>query len=328
MSFAHSPDLLALIAYLDRHPVVGIQTWRDWQITPIQGGANNLLYRVAHPTGNYAVKFTIRDDRDRAGREYAALTAIADVGAPIAPRAVLLDQVHYRQPVVVQTWLDGITPTAPPATAEAWEKLLDLYCQIHAITPQRTAVALPAATLNANSGAAGTTLIAQHLARIPAHERPRSLRAICAWLEQWAPPQWPAPPRALCHVDSNWRNFIYRADGWAAVDWENSGWGDPAFEWAELITHPAYADVCDAPWERLILTYAERMDDRTAVQRIAVYTAIMRIWWVVRWARYLYEAPRGLDVRLADRPPTWLADARAGYERSLAQAEQAIGQLL
>jgi aminoglycoside phosphotransferase (APT) family kinase protein len=225
----------------------------------------------------------MRDDRDRAGREYAALTAIARAIATFAPGAVWLEQQRYRQPVVVQTWGDGTSLTAPPAADDEWEKLLELYCSIHRVTPITTPVMLAEATLNVASGEAGQALIQQQPARILVHARSRTLRPLVEWVEQWSPPTWPRAPRALCRVDSNWRNFICLPERWVAVDWENSGWGDPAFEGADLMTHPAYADVQHAPWERLITAYAQRMQDASAPQRIATYTTVMLVWWVVRW---------------------------------------------
>lgn len=40
--------------------------WRDWQITRITDGRNNLVYRASGPRGDLALKFTVRDERDRA----------------------------------------------------------------------------------------------------------------------------------------------------------------------------------------------------------------------------------------------------------------------
>jgi len=62
--------------------------WQDWHITPIAGGQNNLLYRASHPLGDLSIKFTVRDKRDRAGREYGALLALQRAGLPIAPRPI------------------------------------------------------------------------------------------------------------------------------------------------------------------------------------------------------------------------------------------------
>ena len=53
---------------------------------------------------------------------------------------------------------------------------------------------------------------------------------------------WGAFPVCLCHVDPNSTNAILGADGrvrW--VDWEYSGWGDPALDLAEYRWHMAYA---------------------------------------------------------------------------------------
>lgn len=49
----------------------------------------------------------------------------------------------------------------------------------------------------------------------------------------------------------------------------------------------------------------------------------MLVWWVARFARTLYEVPRGGDQRLAGRPASWQAAAEAGYRRycELARAE-------
>jgi hypothetical protein len=66
--------------------------WHDWRITRIDGGWCNLLYRVTGPLGDLAVKFTIRDNRDRAGREYGALLALHRAGSSIAPQPILLDR--------------------------------------------------------------------------------------------------------------------------------------------------------------------------------------------------------------------------------------------
>ncbi|HNP71521.1 MAG TPA: aminoglycoside phosphotransferase family protein [Kouleothrix sp.] len=320
-------ELQALAGYLDCNPVVAARRWRGWHISPVAGGANNLLYRATHAHGDYALKFTLRDDRDRAGREYAALVALAHAGVACAPRAVWHEQQRYRQPLVVQMWLDGPVLAGPPASQADWQHLLDLYCAFHRITPLAISAPLAEAVLNLSSGADGRQLIFTHLARIPTAERPPSLAPIVGWLEQWTPPVWDAPPRALCRVDGNWRNFIRSARGWAAVDWENSGWGDPAFDWADLITHPAYAAVPPAAWEQLIAAYAVRMNDPQAIERITTYTTIMWIWWATRWARFLYEVPRGLDPRLVERPAGWLGEVQQQYARYLARAEASIRHL-
>lgn len=328
---AHN-SLIALLRYLDQAPLPGPQRWQDWQVAPVTGGANNLLYHATlghSPTDSvgYAVKFTVRDERRRAWREFAALSALRQAGVEVAPQPIWLDEYSYRQPVVVQSWLDGAVLDAPPESDTDWTALLHHYCAIHSLTPARTTIALGEAVLNASSGTAGKALVQQHVERLPPEARPDSLQRALSWFEQWSPPAWPPPPQALCRVDANWRNFIRRPKAWVSVDWENSGWGDPACELADLMTHPAYEGVPAARWTWLAGAYAEQRGDPLAVLRIQTYYTILLVWWVVRWARYLYEVPRGLDPRLVSRPPDWRTATEQKYTQHMARVEAHIATL-
>jgi aminoglycoside phosphotransferase (APT) family kinase protein len=261
--------------------------WQGWQIQRIMGGANNLLYRAMHAQCDLVVKFTIRDARDRAGREYHALLALQQAGLDIAPRPIWLDHSRYAQPVVVQTWLDGAVHAGVPRDATEWEALLDLLVTLHTLTPQKTQVKLPPAALSAANGAEAKALVYQNAARIPEPQWPRDMRAVLKRFDQVAFLEWPAPQLVLCRADPNLTNFIRRPGAWAAVDWENAGWGDPAFEVADMVTHPAYLAVTQAQWEQVIARYCELRADSTLHERIEVYRRALVVWWVVRMSRYL-----------------------------------------
>ena len=316
--------LPSLIQHLDRTRPTASEIWRGWHIAPVTGGANNLLYRVTRQASDYAVKFTLCDERDRAGREYTALSALQQAGLRIAPKPIWLDRDRYTQPVVVQSWIKGEALSRPPQSDAEWAALLEHYCAIHSVTPNRTAVALTTGVLNVSSGEAGKALVREHAGRLPAEAQPRSLRDLLARFDDWSPPSWPSPPRTLVRVDGNWRNFLRRGGSLASVDWEYSGWGDPAFELSELAVHPAYEGVSNSRWDQFTAAYDQRRDDPTLALRVQTYTTIMLVWWVVRWARYLHEVPLGLDMRLVDRPPGWLAGVERQYHRYLAQAEVSL----
>ncbi len=313
--------LFPLLHHLDSASMQNAHTWREWNITPVAGGSNNLIYRATNDDVDYAVKFTVRDERNRALREYKALCVIQQSVQQLAPRPVLLDQSRYHQPVVVQTWLEGQVLTEPPSTADVWSALIGHYCAIHSITPAQTHEVLPNAVLNVQSGKAGKALVHQHVAKIPRDMRPDSLKKLLAWFDSWTPPTWPTPPRTLCRVDANCLNFIRRGSGWASVDWENSGWGDPAFEIADWMSHPAYEDVPLKQWEQVIAEYAQQRQDFYVDLRIRTYYTIMLAWWVVRIARGLYEIPRGLDPRLVARPDNWQIEMEQKYQRFVHRAE-------
>jgi aminoglycoside phosphotransferase (APT) family kinase protein len=317
-------SLAPLLAYLDREQPDVTHRWGGWTIQSIAGGANNRLYRATGEAADLAVKWTLRDERDRAGREYAALTLLEHAGVNLAPRAVALERDRYRQPVVVQTWLDGEVLSGPPQRDDEWQALIAHLAAVHRATAGEPSQFLPAAVTTATSGAEGKALVAQHLARLPAEARPAPLRRLLARFESWVPPIWPPAPYALCRTDANWRNVLRRSGQWASVDWENSGRGDPAFDIADMLTHPAYAAVPPERWPWVVATYSAAAGDPGVSQRVRVYELVLQVWWAVRWARTLYEVPRGLDPRLAARGPTWQAEAEAAFERAVETAERRL----
>ena len=291
-----------LLAHLATWPEDGRFQSQTYQ--KISGGANNILYKVSGEAGDLAVKFALRDERRRAWREFQALTAMQRHERDVAPRPILLDETSYSQPVVVQTWLAGEVTAVPPQTEADWQKLIQHYAAIAQITPENTDIALATAGINFNSNAAGLAAIQQQCAKIPAMAQPESLKELVE-LATKLPSNLPPAPTALCRLDANTLNFIRRPGAWASVDWENSGWGDPAFEIVDMMTHPQFIEVPPQKWAWVIALYAELCGDKTAVSRIYAYYPLMLVWWVARLARALYEIPRSQDERLVPRAPNW-----------------------
>jgi hypothetical protein len=321
---ASQRQLAGLIAYLAQPDLAPDSAWRGWRIQRIGGGQNNLLYHAEGPEGDFAIKFTIRDKRDRAGREYTALRALRAAGLAIAPEPILLDRTTYPQPVVVQTWLAGEVSTAPPADDDEWLALLSHYVVIHGIVPGSGRTRLRRAVLTMRSVAEGRREIRRQMAAFPRPAQPAEARDLLRQIEALDLPMWPAPPVALCRVDPNIRNFVRRPMRWASVDWENGGWGDPAYEIADLIAHPAYAGVPAARWEWVIATYCALRQDAGAETRIRAYYPLMLAWWVARLARMRYDLSHGQDRRLVAWPEGWRDEIEAKYARYLALAALAI----
>ncbi|MFO7696638.1 MAG: aminoglycoside phosphotransferase family protein, partial [Anaerolineae bacterium] len=280
-----APILRPLLDHLARdrvhiaHEPSACEEWQAWQICRIDGGWCNLLYRATRtldPAADLAVKFTMRDDRDRAGREYHALCALHQAGLDIAPQPLLLDRQRYPQPVVVQTWLPGESSETPPTTDAGWEGLLGHLILAHSVTPERTDVPLQRAVLDANSALEARETVRWQAARVPPEARPDSLDALLRRFEAVQDPAWPEPPVTLCRCDNNVRNYLRRPGPWASVDWEYSGWGDPAFDVAQWATHASYVDVPAARWAWALEAYCQRagergFDDPTLALRLEVY---------------------------------------------------------
>jgi aminoglycoside phosphotransferase (APT) family kinase protein len=297
------------------------ESWQGWQITRIAGGRNNLLYRATGPQADLAIKFTIPDERSRASREYQSLLALRQAGLSVAPEAILLDRASYAQPVVVQTWLEGEVSVRPPNTVTEWQCLLQHLAAIHTVTPDKTRVKLRQATINASNAEEGKQRVREQMAHVARQARPASLRALLRRFETCRFPQWPRAPVTLCRLDNNISNYIRRPGLWASVDWEYSGWGDPAFDVANLITHVAYVEVPTSRWQWVADIYCGLVKDATAPLRIQVYCQILVMWWIARLTRYLYELPQGLDERLATWSAGWQADLEAKAEHYLGLAQ-------
>lgn len=319
-----------LLDYLARAERRADGRWDIWEIVNIDGGRNNRLYRASCDLGDLVVKFTIRDARDRAGREFNALTALRQAGLHLAPVPVLLDRDSYVQPVVVQTWLEGEVDNAVPATDAAWERILRHLIAVHTVTPEHVSVSLRPGTLCAYNVREGRAMIAEHTAHIPPEARPKALREVLRHFEAAELPAWAEKHISLVRLDNNIRNYIRRPGPWLSVDWENSGWGDPAFDVANLMTHAAYLDVPASRWAWVAARYCELADDAntgdtSVAVRIQSYRTIMTVWWVVRMARYLYEIPRGYDARLVEWSDEWLVEMQMKYERYVGLAKGLLG---
>jgi aminoglycoside phosphotransferase (APT) family kinase protein len=237
---------------------------------------------------------------------------------------LLLEQERYPTPIVVLSWLDGTPCAQPPADDAEWQQLAELFATIHRVIPAQAPIDLPPPVLIMRSAAEGLECIRTQFRVIPEHDQPADARALLARLERHPFPAWDTPPIGLCQADGNFRNVIQRPGGWGAVDWEYSGWGEPAFEFASIRAHAAYLDVPLERWDWVQEQYLCRSSDPGAAERIGAYTTLMYGFWVGRFARMLYEIPRGGDQRLTPWPEGWLDATRVKYERYLALADAAL----
>ena len=321
----------AVAAQLDdaANPPISWTGADTWSISRATGSLNNRIYRATASSADLAIKLTLRDQYQRATREYHSLRVLERAGLPVGPRALLLEQDGYATPVVVLTWEEGVPCTEPPATDDDWRSFVELFAAIHTVTPERVPADLPSAVLMARSAEEGRACMRTQLGYVPKADRPFEACDLLARLEAQPFPSWSPPPVSLCQADGNMRNLLQRPGGWAAVDWEYSGWGDPAFEFASVMAHVAYLDVSPERWtwvRDLYVSLLPASQRATTTERIAVYTPLMYGFWVGRFARMLYEIPRGGDQRLTPYPDGWLDAVRGRYQRYLQRAHDALSK--
>lgn len=303
---------------------------------------NNLVFRATHSIergDDLAIKFTIRDVRDRAGREFATLTLLERLGLQAAPKALYLNRFETepnRSPVVIQTWLAGQTISANLLSREDWQRLIAHLHVIHSATPalaQQARMTLPPVVLTMRNAREGIEAVRWQTQQLPADAWPLALHRLMSQLERIDWPSWPEPAVCLCRGDNNARNFIkpHRAnDDWRSVDWEYSGWGDPAFEMADLMTMPSYLEYDEAHWDWVLAEYQKAGPEQAQsafARRVQTYRPLMAVWWVARLARMLYEQPRQKDQRLVSFDPNALGEYRERMDLYAQRAEQALSRL-
>ena len=235
-------------------------------------------------SGDLAVKFSLATPETEAGREYPALLAPHRAGCAL-PRPLLLDRTSTRAGGSAD--LAGRVASGPPADDASGPS--EHLAAVHSLRPPTPTS--PSAPTTAYSAEEAVGLVRGHLERIPEDERPASLTDIFRQLGTRAFPQWPAAAPRLCRTDANISNFIRRPEGWYSVDWENSGWGDPAFEVADLMSHPAYITVPCERWPWVARTYCRIAGDRAMLVRIRPTTASALL--LVSWPATCMKYPEG-----------------------------------
>lgn len=317
--------LLPLVDYLNKAQPNHLHLWQAWTIEPILGGLNNLVYYASHPCGDFAVKFTRRDERQRASREYHTLLALQRAGLPLAPIPYALVSDRYQNLAVVQSWLEGPISDVLPASETEWHCLLAHILAVQSLAPANTAVPLPLATLPATHPRDFHTRLKQKAAELPPAARLAPVQTLLDGLGKQQYPHGAAPRLALLHGDPNLLNFVRQPGGWRAVDWENSGWGDPALEVADLMAHAAFIGVPLVTWEWFANVYAAHCGDTTAVSRIWAYYPLLLTMWVILFTRGMYDLEHDVPHdRLAPRPPDWAETLPIKYNHYLNLAFSAI----
>jgi thiamine kinase-like enzyme len=321
-------ELRALLDHLAGEAPRSLGGWRGWRVEPFVETISGTTYRATRGETDLGVKFFTRDPLDRAGREYACLSALHEAGLRIAPEPVLLDRERYERPVVARTWLSGEEIEHIPEDDAGWEAILAHLLAVHSVTREKVETPVSPAATTMCSAASGLALLEGHLARELPEEGdvPPDLKELLGELERASYPRWPRPPTTLCRGDCNRYNFLFQGHPaerrCVSFDWEYGGWGDPAFEVADLICAPTFVRMPEERREWIPYEYAARSGDETAAGRARTYRCLMNAWWAVRFARFLKDLRRE-EPQSHDRH-----DRLAGaYAHRVALAVECLGRL-
>ncbi|MGA9349149.1 MAG: aminoglycoside phosphotransferase family protein [Anaerolineae bacterium] len=318
----------------------GVDTWTEDTVTVrrVTGGFNNALYQVEADGQSYACKLCVADECGRATREYGALRLLHAAGLDIAPQPLWLDDscTIVPFPAVAYRWLSG-EPLSPSPTAQQLASLLDSFQRLHNLQPgDFEDYDIPDAwahwfdfelylgELRDFLAKYGSWLAATDPDGRDLRDRLAQLVDGCAEVVLAAAVNAGREnvPLRLCRVDPNLANTVWGEDGqlrW--VDWEYSGWGDPALDLAELRWHPASAELSEAQHAWLRHSYRHSADDPSFEERLAVWDCLRVTRWPFLILRWLWSEHHGSDRVRLTRPAADPVELRTRLVRFIERAE-------
>ena len=335
------PDWLPAVAVAH---AAGADAWteRGVAVRRITGGANNALYRVEVGGRSYACKLCVADERRRAAREYGALRLLQVAGLDIAPEPLWLDESYtvLPFPTVVYRWLPGESLGSSPSEPQL-AAMLQSYQRIHALRRRDYGgfgvfdawfhwfdFAPYLAELHEFLAEYGPWLATTAPDGGTLRDRLARLVDGCTEALTLAPvdPGRDRFPLRLCRVDPNLANSVWCEDGrlrW--VDWEYSGWGDPALDLADLRWHAACEGLSAAQHTWLRENYRRPVDDASFEDRIVLWDRLLATRWPFLTLRWLWSEHNGLDRVRLTRPVADPAELRARLVRFIERAERQVG---
>lgn len=283
-------------------------------------GLNNSLYRVRLGRDVYACKLLVVDERQRARREWTALRSLQEAQLQTAPEPIAYaPDGPLPQPIIVYRWVSGKKLTRGGVTDDDLVALIANLNQIH-----QTQAAPDTKPLVAWHQPADFTAYLVEIQAFMGEIRawatnskfvPGDLPAWATDLLAWLPlfekalrlaenaiaqadTRGEYPYKALVWGDGSLDNVICgEQEQLIFLNWESSGWGDPAYDLAELRWHPRSSEISQAQWQTALEAYVPHPGDLYFRERLAVYNQLLPVWWVGRSALHLLEGARQAQSR-------------------------------
>lgn len=322
-----------------------IWTGRGVTVLRVTGGANNALNRVEVAGQRFACKLCVDDGRQRGRREYGALRLLQSLGLDTSPEPLWPDEscavVPY--PAVAYRWLPGkplgSELTGAKLTAPKLAALIESIQRVHSVRPGDVAgVELPDAWFHWFDFGPYLDELRGFLAEYGRWliDADRQGRELCERLDRLvddcaefvamshADPRRARIPLRLCRVDPNLANAVWCDDArLRRVDWESSGWGDPALDLADLRWHAALDGLSSAEHAVLRNSYRRPKGDGSFEERLAVWDRLLATRWALLILRLLWSAHEGPDRERLTQPAGDAAALRAQLARFIERAEHA-----
>ena len=276
-----------------------------WNIRPIPTGTNGLVFQAVSENleqADLAVKISKQDNlRKRSEREYAATFALWKRGLDVCPYPIYLDQEPENLPgsVVISQWLSGNPLQNAPSeeNTQQWRQILETLVQVHLFTRRDSMVTLRNAIFPIRHPIHLIEILQQRLQQLPEGKSGEltytHIENVVHKVISNVPEYWQKQAiSGLILCDTNPNNMIDDTDKIRFVDWENSGWADPAFDIGDMLAQPAYFALSNSHREWIRETYAVLIADTFAIGRIQIYEQLMNVFWLIVMSTRLVKPPQ------------------------------------
>jgi thiamine kinase-like enzyme len=283
---------------------------KGYQFERATEGYNGAVYCATDEQGQkLALKIARKSARQRAWREFTSTRLLHDLGiADVSPKAqsLHLDIPELQGELVISNWLEGENHVNPPAANEQdeWLAILQSLARIHSIKPHMTPVQHFRAASPAQHPIENYDLIHQRFNELPAGQLGQFSHAeiarVIRQIEATIPAYWgEAPNLSLIHSDCHSANMLWHEGQVYFVDWENSGWADPALDIANMACNWRFMALPDTHQDWLRASYAEMLQDSSLPRRAEVYAIQLDMIWLILYSRMLRqrEDNPGLVIR-------------------------------
>ncbi|WP_416903496.1 phosphotransferase family protein [Micromonospora echinospora] len=223
-------------------------------LLPLTGGMQNDLYLWTSPPGDdVVIKLYVKTDRQRAEREWAALTLLAPHQLGTVPAPLWLNKAPV-EPAIGMTRLHGKPLLDAADQLAALRSLAHTTTQLQAVPLTGLLARLPRTDAGEHYMLRLTQAWPELLAGQPDDPlTPAMQQLLTAWQRSGDAHLVTAPATpVLSRGDANLLNWMTTDDGAACVDFEYAGFSNIAFDAADLIEHISGRTVPDSIWTQLL----------------------------------------------------------------------------
>ncbi len=308
---------------------------------------NDAVYRVNTPQGLFGCKIYLADERRRIYREWSTLRILDQHSLPLAPLPIEIDDslTVVPSPVIVMSWVQGRAFNHQRLTPPMLHELIFALQKVHSIGPRHTTFDLPSAwaqpvsflslsqTLTARlqnylawqqeASAGPLRVSAQGLLDLRLRRQLETVVAAAASLAAHAAqlPQTLAP--VLIRGETVLADVFWTDENQIClVDWDGSGWGDPAYDLAALRWHPQNQVLGARLWDVMRALYVPPPLDDAFSQRLRAWEMLLPCDWCLRSLQSLLDAAQPLrNPGVTPTPESLARNIRLRFDRYLSAAE-------